>query len=118
MKLAIPAQEPSLAVPVSLRFSRCPFFLLVETDSGQTEFLPNPALGLLADAGIRAARFLIEQGVQGVIAVMIGQHARQVLQEAAITIYEPELPTGQQILKNFRSGWLHVRTSSLDLNHD
>ncbi len=98
MRIAIPSQGTNLSAPFSLRFSRCPFFLFVETDNGQVEALPNPALGLLEDAGLRAARFVVEHGAQSVIAAIIGQYAQQVLQEAGVTIYEPELPSGQQVV--------------------
>jgi predicted Fe-Mo cluster-binding NifX family protein len=96
--------------------SRCPFFLFVETDSGHTEVLPNPATALLEDAGLQAARFVVEHGVQAVIAAMIGQYAQQVLQEAEVTIYEPELPSGQQVVDSLRSGKLHIRTKAPNLD--
>lgn len=110
MKIAIPSQGATLTAPVSLRFSRCAFFLFVETDSGQTEALPNPALNLLEDAGIQAARFVVEHGVEAVVTVMIGQYAQQVLQEANVTIYEPKLPSGQQVVESLQLGELQVRT--------
>jgi len=114
MKIAIPSPGSTLSAPMSLRFSRCAFFLLVDTDSGQTEALANPALGLVADAGIQAARFVIEHNAEAVIAVMIGQYAQQVLDDAGVSIYEPELPSGQQILENFRLGRLSLRTAPLN----
>jgi predicted Fe-Mo cluster-binding NifX family protein len=106
----------NLNAPVSLRFSRCPFFLFVETDSGQAEALPNPALGLLEDAGLQAARFVVAHGVQAVLAAMIGRHAQRVLQEAGITIYEPDLPSGQQVVDSLRSGRLPIRTGPPNLD--
>jgi predicted Fe-Mo cluster-binding NifX family protein len=116
MRIAIPSQGTNLSAPVSLRFSRCFFFLFVETDNGQTEALPNPAVGLLEDAGLRAARFVVEHGVQAVIAAMIGQYAQQVLQEAGVTIFEPELPSGQQVVDSLRSGSLPIRTGPPSLD--
>lgn len=116
MKIAIPSQGTNLNAPVNLRFSRCPFFLFVETDNGQTEALPNPALGLLEDAGLQAARFIVAHGAQVVIAAMIGQYAQQVLQEANVTIYEPELPSGQQVVESLRSGRLPIRTGPPNLD--
>jgi predicted Fe-Mo cluster-binding NifX family protein len=89
---------------------------LVETDSGHTEALPNPAMGLLEDAGLQAARFVVEHGAQAVIAAMIGKYAQQVLQEANITIYEPNLPSGQQVVDSLRSGALPIRTGPPNLD--
>jgi hypothetical protein len=45
-----------------------------------------------------------------VIAAMIGQYAQQVLQEAHVTIYEPNLPSGHQVVDSLRSGTLPIRT--------
>ena len=104
MRIAIPSQGTNLSASISLRFSRCLFFLFVETDSGQIEARPNPAAGLLGDAGLQAARFVVEHGAQAVIAAMIGQYAQQVLQEANVTIYEPDLPSGQLVVDPLRSG--------------
>jgi predicted Fe-Mo cluster-binding NifX family protein len=110
MKLAIPSQGPNLTDPVSFRFSRCPFFLLVETESGQVEALPNPAMNLLEDAGIQAAQFVVAHGARAVIAGEVGRYARQVLREANVTIYEPELPSGQQAVDSLCAGRLPIRT--------
>lgn len=111
MKIAIPSQGTTLAAPMSFRFSRCPFFLFVETESNQTEALPNPAIGLLEDTGLQAARFVVEHGAQAVIAMMIGPYAQQILKAAGITIYEFEFPSGQQGVDRLRSGRLQVWTS-------
>jgi predicted Fe-Mo cluster-binding NifX family protein len=118
MKIAIPSQGSNLDAPVTLRFSRCPFFLFVETDSGHSEALPNPAMGLLENAGIQAARFVVEHGAQAVIAVMIGQYAQQILQEAGVTIYELELPSGQQAVDRLRLGKLQVQTGPMTPNQN
>jgi predicted Fe-Mo cluster-binding NifX family protein len=99
---------------MSLRFSRCPFFLFVETESDRTEALPNPAISLLDDAGLQAARFVIEHGAQAVIAKMIGPHAQKILTEAGIAIYEPELPSGQQGVDDLRSGRLQRLEQALE----
>ena len=114
MKIAIPAQDSTLTAPISLRFSRCAFFLLVETDSGQIEALSNPAMGLLEDAGIQAAQFVVEHNAEAVIALMIGQYAQRVLEEAGVSIYEPKLPSGQQVVESLRLGELQVRTDPLN----
>lgn len=114
MRIAIPAEGADLTTPISLRFSRCRFFIFVEPDSGRFEALPNPAFGLLEDAGIQAAQFVAAQGAQAVIAVMIGEHTEQFLHEVGITIYQAELPSGQQMVDGLQGGRLPIRTNPLE----
>jgi predicted Fe-Mo cluster-binding NifX family protein len=110
MKIAIPSQGTTLTDPISLRFSRCPFFLFVETENNRIEALPNPAIGLLEDSGLQAARFVVEHDAGALIAVMVGPHAQQVLKEAGVAICEPNLPSGQQVVDDLRSGRLQAWT--------
>jgi predicted Fe-Mo cluster-binding NifX family protein len=44
------------------------------------------------------------------IAVMVGPHAQQVLKEAGVAICEPNLPSGQQVVDDLRSGRLQAWT--------
>jgi len=107
-----------LTAPLSLRLSRCAYFLFVETDSGQTEARPNPGLKRLEEAGLQAARFVVEHGAEAVMAVMIGRHAQQVLEEAGVSVYEAELPSGRQVVERLRSGRLQVRSDPFDRDQE
>jgi len=111
MKVAIPVQGSDLDAPVNLRFGRCQSFLFVDTASDHTEVQPNPAIDNLKDAGLQAARFVLENDVQAVIVVMIGQEAQLALQAANVTVYELKPESGRQALEYLRSNRLQALTS-------
>ena len=112
MKVAIPVQGLDLNTPVSLRFGRCQSFLFVDTENGHTEVQPNSAIDNLKDAGVQAARFVLENDVQAVIVVMIGPDAQQALQAANVTVYELKPESGRQALEYLHSNSLQALTSS------
>ena len=118
MKVAIPTLGASLSSPVSSRFARCRFFLFVDMESGQIEVLPNPAISALEEAGVRAARFVVEQGAQAVITVMIGSYAQRILQKAGVTIYELEFENAGVALDRLRAGMLRPITTPPEPDDD
>ena len=110
MRVAIPSLGAQLSAPVCQRFARCRYFLFADTESGQTEALPNPAFSALEEAGFHAAQFVVENGAQAVIVVMIGPEAQRVLQNAGVTIYELEFENAGVALDRLRTGMLRSLT--------
>lgn len=106
MKVAIPSTGSDLDSPVSSRFSRGRFFLFVDTGTEAVEALPNPAIANLEDAGVQAANFVIENGAEMVITLIIGQYAGQVLQDAGIPVYILELGSARTVLDQWHTGSL------------
>lgn len=84
MKVAIPLDENKLDVCIVL--ARAPYFLFRE--DGRDTIVENPAASAQGGAGIQAAQFLVDKGVNALITVRCGQNAADVFQAADMKIYK------------------------------
>ena len=105
MKIAVTAQGTDLASFVDPRFGRCSHFLFIDTDSMRVEALPNAAQGAAGGAGIQAAQFVVEKGVQAVITGSVGPNADEVLKKANIPVYRGA-GTIEGVIDKFKAGKL------------
>jgi predicted Fe-Mo cluster-binding NifX family protein len=55
MRICVSSAANSLDAPVDPRFDRCPYFIIVDSDTMQFEAVPNVASGAMGRAGIQAA---------------------------------------------------------------
>ncbi|MFO8133242.1 MAG: NifB/NifX family molybdenum-iron cluster-binding protein [Thermoplasmatota archaeon] len=108
MKIAISTTGSSLDDPVDQRFGRCPAFLLVDTDTTETEALDNRNAQARGGAGIQAAQQLAQAGVEAVITGNIGPNAFQTLQAADIDIYTGASGTAGDALQRYKNGELET----------
>jgi len=87
MKLAISAGGQGLDARVDDRFGRCPYFVIVDTESMNAESVANPGEGATGGAGIMAAQALAEREVKAVLTGHIGPNAYEVLSGAGIRVF-------------------------------
>jgi predicted Fe-Mo cluster-binding NifX family protein len=119
MKIAISITADAPDPEVDFRFGRARFYLIVDLEKsgsqtsdaadGGREIHANPAFDAVGGAGVRAARFLVEQGVEAVISGRFGPSAFDVLRASGIATYE--FPNEDEIkvdnlIERFRSGQL------------
>ena len=84
MRIAIPLDENKQDVCIVL--ARAPYFLFWE--DGKDTILENPAAQSHGGAGIQAAQFLVDNGVNVLITVHCGQNAADVFKAAGMKIYK------------------------------
>lgn len=84
MKIAIPLDENKQDVCIVL--ARAPYFLFREED--RDCIMENPAAQAHSGAGIQAAQFLVDKGVNVLITVRCGQNAADVFKAANMKIYQ------------------------------
>ncbi len=78
MKIAFSATGPSLDSEIDPRFGRSAYYVVVDTETMQSEILQNPNLNASSGAGISAAQLLCNQEVRTVITGNIGPKAHHV----------------------------------------
>ncbi|MCD8116482.1 MAG: NifB/NifX family molybdenum-iron cluster-binding protein [Oscillospiraceae bacterium] len=106
MKIAIPLDENKQDVCIVL--ARAPYFLFRE---GEEEAITeNPAAQAQGGAGIQAAQFLVDNGVDVLITVRCGQNAAEVFAAANIKIYKSVHKTAADELIAFAGGKLEKLT--------
>jgi predicted Fe-Mo cluster-binding NifX family protein/ferredoxin len=86
MKIAVTSTGPSLDDNVEARFGRCPYFLIIDTDTMQFEAIENPNIAIGGGAGIQSAQLMSEKGVTVVLTGNCGPNAFNVFGQAGIQV--------------------------------
>jgi len=86
MKIAVTSTGPTLDDNVEARFGRCPYFLIIDTDTIQLEAIENPNMALGGGAGIQSAQLMSEKGVTAVLTGNCGPNAFNVFGQAGIQV--------------------------------
>jgi predicted Fe-Mo cluster-binding NifX family protein len=117
MKIAVSANGVDLDAPTSPIFGRAPNFLIVDTESMAFNPLGNPAMGAAGGAGVRAAQFVVEHGVEAVISGNVGPNAFDVLQAADVPVYLFEGGTVRQAVEDCKAGTLQRAGDATSAEH-
>ena len=106
MRIAIPLDENKQDVCIVL--ARAPYFLFRE--DGKDTIVENPAAQAHGGAGIHAAQFLVDSGVNVLITVRCGQNAADVFKAAGMKIYKSANKAAADDLTAFEDGKLSELT--------
>ncbi|NLE08844.1 MAG: dinitrogenase iron-molybdenum cofactor biosynthesis protein [Dehalococcoidales bacterium] len=86
MKIAVSASQNKLDSPLDPRFGRCPFFIIVDSDTMECEAVDSAGAGASGGAGTSAGQEMVIRGVEVVLTGNCGPNAVQVLQAAGIKV--------------------------------
>jgi len=89
MKIAVTASQDSVDSPIDMRFGRCPYYVIFETENKNIkghEIVKNTAGTQMRGAGITAAQLVANKGVKVIITGNIGPKAYGVLSSTGIKI--------------------------------
>jgi predicted Fe-Mo cluster-binding NifX family protein len=106
MKVAISAEGPSLDSRIDPRFGRCPFLLVVDTETLDWEAIENAARAASGGAGIRTAELLADRAISHVLTGRCGPNAQTALAAAGIRIIEGCEGTAREAVARFSAGEL------------
>lgn len=107
MKVIVTAVSTTLDSAIDSRFGRGAYFLLVDTDSLETQAFPNPAASAGGGAGTKAAQFVAKQGAEAIISGDFGPNAQQVLNAANVAMYlHGSSRTVREAIEQFNAGQL------------
>jgi len=67
MILLISSQGQTLESPIEHRFGRCPWLIKYDTETKESQALPNPGGRQSGGAGVAAAQFVIDQSADVVV---------------------------------------------------
>ncbi len=108
MILAVAVESNDKSSPVSERFGRGAGFFIVDTDSGDMDFLDNSSSVARAHgAGVQAAKLIAESGAEAVIVGHIGPGAFYTLEAAGLKVYSDYTGDLQKAIEDFKSGQLN-----------
>ncbi|ALV62390.1 hypothetical protein ADU37_CDS06910 [Thermococcus sp. 2319x1] len=87
MRVAVATITGGLEDFVNQHFGRTPTFTIADVEDGEIKsvrVVPNPGASAQRGAGVQAAQFCIDEGVDVVIAGQLGPTSSQVLQKSGI----------------------------------
>lgn len=104
MKIAFTSTGKEMTSTLDPRFGRCAYFVFYDTDTGDTQAVPNDGVSASGGAGIAAAQQVINNNVDAVVTGAVGPNAFNGLKASGIAVYK----CGQTDLNNA----LHLFSSS------
>lgn len=84
MKTAIASTGNTLDSKVDGRFGRCAFFVIYDTETGSTEFIPNPHKDDEGGAGPAAVQLISTKGAQQIVSGEFGMKIKSLLDSQGI----------------------------------
>lgn len=104
MRIAVTATEPAMEARVDPRFGRCPYIVIVETDTLAFEAIENPNVNLGGGAGIQTGQLMAEKDVEFVLTGNCGPNAHSALSAAGIGVVVGCSGTVRDVVEQFKAG--------------
>ena len=117
MKVCVSAVSGSLDSQIDPRFGRCPYFVLVDSETMEFEVISNASKGALHGAGIQAAQIVSGRGAKVVLTGNIGPNAFQVLSSAGINVMTSVFGTVREAIERHQRGELKKTDSPTSGGH-
>lgn len=118
MKLAICARGKDLKAEVDQRFGRCPYFVVVDTESKEVlQSVENEGVSAAGGAGPQAAQTLARLGVEAVVLGNVGPNAITALEAASIKVYSGVEGTVENTLKKYNDKVLTLVSGATVQSH-
>ena len=106
MKIAVSSTGPTLDDTVETRFGRCAYFLIIDTDTMESEAIQNPNISLGGGAGIQSAQLMANKGVSHVLTGNCGPNAFQTFGAAGVQVITGVTGRVRDSVAQFKSGAL------------
>ena len=120
--LAVPIfEDKGLESQVYSHFSSSPYYMLIDMDGGETKswrVVENPGAKLDRRRGVEAARLLLKNKVNVLVAMKLGEGPFHALRDGMIKIYKlSKVMTVKEIIRELREGKLSLMESPSKLEH-
>ncbi len=106
MKVLITTRGDTLESEFDSRFGRAAWFLVHDTDTGETEAHRNGAVSAGHGAGVRAGSMAASLGCGAAVGGNIGPKAYSTLQQAGVKVYLSDAETAGEALRQYLEGEL------------
>ncbi len=106
MKICVSASSNSLDANVDSRFGRCPYFVIIDSETMKFDVVPNDSTNAAHGAGIQAAQTVVNNGVKVVITGNVGPNAFQVLSTTGIKVLTGVSGTIKEAVEKYKNGKL------------
>lgn len=106
MRICVSSKGNSEDSVMDPRFGRAAYFIIIDTDTIESEIIENGAAVSGGGAGITSGQLMVDRGVAAVITGNMGPNAMNVLKAANIEIYRGLNISVKENIENFKKGLL------------
>lgn len=117
MKIAISSTGKTAEDLLDMRFGRCQYFYVHNTENGEVKILENEGQKTGGGAGIAAANQLIEEKADVIITGSLGPNAFELIEKAEIKAYKCGNIKISSVLKKYNEGELEEMNISGPAHH-
>ena len=108
MKICVTARGNTLDSPVDLRFGRCDYFIVLETDDMSFEAIGNQQAQAGGGAGVQSAQLMAAKEVSTILTGNVGPNAFQTLSAADISVVTGASGTVRETVEAWQKGLLEA----------
>ena len=106
MRICVSASSGDLDAAVDSRFGRCPYFIIVDSETMEFDAIANDSTNAAHGAGIQAAQKVANMGVEVIITGNVGPNAFNVLSATGIKIVTGASGIIKEAIEKYKSGQL------------
>jgi predicted Fe-Mo cluster-binding NifX family protein len=106
MRICVSASSSGLDAAVDSRFGRCPYFIIVDSETMEFDAIANDSTNAAHGAGIQAAQAVANMGVEVVITGNVGPNAFNGLSATGIKIVTGASGIVKEAIEKYKSGQL------------
>ncbi|MGP8321671.1 MAG: NifB/NifX family molybdenum-iron cluster-binding protein [Methanosarcinaceae archaeon] len=117
MKICVTSAGGSLESPVDMRFGRCQYFIIVDSDTMEFEAIENPNISASGGAGIQSAQFVANKGAEVLITGSLGPNAFPILDASDIKVVSTSGGSVADAIEQYKNGTLQALTGPTATAH-
>lgn len=102
MTICITSYGPTLDSKMQSIFGRCSYFVFVDPETDEAEFLINNHAADSAEAGVKSAELVAGKGAAKVLTGKIGDKAKAILDRAGIDVVSVPADTVREAINRYR----------------
>lgn len=106
MRIFITSQTSDVNSKMDLRFGRCKFFHIYDTETKKSQVVENPAMNAAGGAGIQAANFVLDNNADVLITGHIGPNASMIINKTNIKTYSSVEKEISEIIEDYNNNKL------------
>ncbi|APF26615.1 NifB/NifX family molybdenum-iron cluster-binding protein [Clostridium botulinum] len=117
MKIAISSTGKTMENLLDMRFGRCEYFQIHDTESKEVKILENEGQNASGGAGIVASNQLVDEKVDVIITGNFGPNAFEIIEKAGVKAYKCESISITSVIEKYNKGELEQISMSGPAHH-
>ncbi|MCR1975802.1 NifB/NifX family molybdenum-iron cluster-binding protein [Clostridium sporogenes] len=117
MKIAISSTGKTMENLLDMRFGRCEYFQIHDTESKEVKILENEGQNASGGAGIVASNQLIDEKVDVIITGNFGPNAFEIIEKGGVKAYKCESISITSVIEKYNKGELEQISMSGPAHH-